>query len=275
MTDRTACDTVLPVPMAMATGAVHHALVRAGLRTTVGLVRRGRRLSRHASCRRAHRLRRRLRLSVARAANRAFASRGDEGEGAHCCKVPSTPAWPRSCRRWASPCSTATALRNCSTFSASMPKSPISASPARLRRWAARLRRHRSRAAFDVEGRAAKLPTCPTTAGCASAKPTAPSRTPGSRRRQARSADPSAQRVPRAIRCNGLAPAEAWSAYTRATDDREPAVLRDLLEIRPAGPAAELTRSRAAIEPRASASSPAPCRSARSAPRRTRPSPSP
>ncbi len=38
MTDRTACDNLLPVPMAMATGAVHHALVKAGLRTKVGLV---------------------------------------------------------------------------------------------------------------------------------------------------------------------------------------------------------------------------------------------
>ncbi len=38
MTDRTACDHVLPIPMAMATGAVHHALIQAGLRTKVGLV---------------------------------------------------------------------------------------------------------------------------------------------------------------------------------------------------------------------------------------------
>ena len=37
LTDRTACDQVLPIPMAMATGAVHHALVKAGLRTKVGL----------------------------------------------------------------------------------------------------------------------------------------------------------------------------------------------------------------------------------------------
>ncbi len=37
MTDRTACEHLLPIPMAMATGAVHHALVRAGLRTKVGL----------------------------------------------------------------------------------------------------------------------------------------------------------------------------------------------------------------------------------------------
>ncbi len=38
MTDRTACDHLLPIPMAMATGAVHHALIQAGLRTQVGLV---------------------------------------------------------------------------------------------------------------------------------------------------------------------------------------------------------------------------------------------
>ncbi len=37
MTDRTACAQVLPIPMAMATGAVHQALVKAGLRTRVGL----------------------------------------------------------------------------------------------------------------------------------------------------------------------------------------------------------------------------------------------
>jgi len=38
LTDRTAHVRVLPVPMAMATGAVHHALIQAGLRTQVGLV---------------------------------------------------------------------------------------------------------------------------------------------------------------------------------------------------------------------------------------------
>ena len=38
MTDRTACAQLFPVPMAMATGAVHHALVKAGLRTQVGLI---------------------------------------------------------------------------------------------------------------------------------------------------------------------------------------------------------------------------------------------
>ncbi len=37
LTDRCATSTRLPVPMAMATGAVHHALVRAGLRTHAGL----------------------------------------------------------------------------------------------------------------------------------------------------------------------------------------------------------------------------------------------
>jgi glutamate synthase (ferredoxin) len=37
MTDRAASAQALPIPMAMATGAVHHALVKAGLRTKVGL----------------------------------------------------------------------------------------------------------------------------------------------------------------------------------------------------------------------------------------------
>ncbi|MGB8768938.1 MAG: glutamate synthase large subunit [Candidatus Korobacteraceae bacterium] len=37
MTDRGASAQSLPIPMAMATGAVHHALVKAGLRTKVGL----------------------------------------------------------------------------------------------------------------------------------------------------------------------------------------------------------------------------------------------
>ncbi len=37
LTDRRASSQALPIPMAMATGAVHHALVRAGLRTKVGL----------------------------------------------------------------------------------------------------------------------------------------------------------------------------------------------------------------------------------------------
>ncbi len=37
LTDRSASPETLPVPMAMATGAVHHALVQAGLRTKAGL----------------------------------------------------------------------------------------------------------------------------------------------------------------------------------------------------------------------------------------------
>ncbi len=37
LTDRSASPQNLPIPMAMATGAVHHALVRAGLRTEAGL----------------------------------------------------------------------------------------------------------------------------------------------------------------------------------------------------------------------------------------------
>ncbi len=37
MTDRAASAQALPIPMAMATGAVHHALVKAGLRSKVGL----------------------------------------------------------------------------------------------------------------------------------------------------------------------------------------------------------------------------------------------
>jgi glutamate synthase (NADPH/NADH) large chain len=37
MTDRAVGEQVLPIPMALATGAVHHALVKAGLRTRVGL----------------------------------------------------------------------------------------------------------------------------------------------------------------------------------------------------------------------------------------------
>ena len=37
LSDRSASPQALPVPMAMATGAVHHALVKAGLRTKVGL----------------------------------------------------------------------------------------------------------------------------------------------------------------------------------------------------------------------------------------------
>jgi glutamate synthase (ferredoxin) len=38
LTDRTSEQNVLPIPMAMATGAVHHALVRAGMRTRAGLL---------------------------------------------------------------------------------------------------------------------------------------------------------------------------------------------------------------------------------------------
>ncbi len=37
LTDRSASPEKLPVPMAMATGAVHQALVAAGLRTLAGL----------------------------------------------------------------------------------------------------------------------------------------------------------------------------------------------------------------------------------------------
>ena len=37
LTDRTACAQLLPIPMAIATGTVHHSLMRAGMRTQAGL----------------------------------------------------------------------------------------------------------------------------------------------------------------------------------------------------------------------------------------------
>ena len=136
------------------------------------------------------------------------------------------------------------------------------------------LRRHRSRAAFLMDERSPKVPSCPTTDGCASAAPKAPSLTPGS---------PSVPAICRlavgAARANTqaattLAPAEAWSAYARAADEaRASRPARSVAaSIRPA-PSSNSTKS-SRRQAWSSASSPAPCHWVRSAPRRTRPSPS-
>ena len=238
MTDRTACEHLLPIPMAMATGAVHHALVKAGLRTKVGLALEA------GDCRDVHHAAVLIgygagsRVSVARVANRPRAGRrrgrSSPAEGAR------TPDWRRSCRRWASRSSTVIGLRNCLTSSASIPKSPTSASPALFLRWADRTSptsKPSIRSSWTAEPRSAELPDYGWVR-FRRAERSEPHTWQPQRTRDLQVAVGAARASTQAAAT--LAPAEAWSAYSRAVDEREPAVLRDLLQIKAAGPKLEL-----------------------------------
>ncbi len=77
LTDRSASPSALPIPMALALGAVHRTLISEGVRAEVGLARRGWRLPRHPSrCRSAGHGRGR-RLPMAGSGNGALADPGN------------------------------------------------------------------------------------------------------------------------------------------------------------------------------------------------------
>jgi len=242
MTDRTACDSLLPIPMAMATGAVHHALVKAGLRTLVGLV---------------------LDAGDCRDVHHAAVLIG-YGAGSVC-------PWLalQTARSLAGEDGETRLLKVFDTGLAKiMSKMGISV-----------LDSYRAAQLFDVLGLDAEITDLcfPGTASPMGgqnfadiegalrsswrAEPEAPELPDYGwvRFRRAEGAEPHNWQPQRtrdlqlavgAARASTqaattLAPAEAWSAYARAGDEGEPAVLRDLLRIIPAGPALEL----AEVEP--------------------------
>jgi glutamate synthase (NADPH/NADH) large chain len=236
MTDRTACEQVLPLPMAMATGAVHHALVKAGLRTKVGLALEA------GDCRDVH--------------HAAVLI----GYGAGC-------VCPWVALQTARSLSEEGEARLLKTFDSGLAKimSKMGISV---------LDSYRAAQLFDVLGLAWEITdlcfpgTTSPIGGQGFADIEAAIRKswtagPDSpelpdygwvRFRRAEVAEPHTWQPQRtrdlqvavgAARATTqaavtLAPAAAWSAYARAVDEREPAVLRDLLHIRAAGPKLEL-----------------------------------
>ena len=233
--------------MAMATGAVHHALVKAGLRTKVGLALEA------GDCRDVHHAAVLIGYGAGAvcpwlALQTARALAGEEGEARLLKALQRRPGQgdvedghlrPRQ-------------LSGCATVRRSRTRRRgyrPAASPAPRRRWEDGTS-PTSKPRFARRGRRSpKLRAARLRMG---ALP------PRRRRRTAHLAAAaharSAGRGRRSARVNTqaaatLAPAEAWSAYARAVDEREPAVLRDLLEINAAGPQLRTARSRAAVQP--------------------------
>ena len=242
MTDRTACESLLPIPMALATGAVHQALVKAGLRTKVGLA---------------------LEAGDCRDVHHAAVLIG-YGAGSVC-------PWLalQTARSLAADDGEARLLK---TFDAGLAKvmSKMGISV---------LDSYRAAQLFDVLGLASEITdlcftgTASPIGGQDFADIEAALRTSWTavsdspelpdygwvRFRKAERSEPHTWQPQRtrdlqvavgAARATtqaalALAPADAWSAYARATDEREPAVLRDLLQINAAGPKLEL----AEVEP--------------------------
>ena len=236
MTDRTACEHVLPIPMAMATGAVHHALVKAGLRTMVGLA---------------------LEAGDCRDVHHAAVLIG-YGAGCVCPWVALQTA------RTLSDEGEARLLKTFDTGLAKvMSKMGISV-----------LDSYRAAQLFDILGLAHEITdlcfpgTESPVGGQGFADVEAAIRRSWTgephgadlpdygwvRFRRAEVAEPHTwqpQRTrdlqvavgaarPSTQSAVALAPADAWSAYARAVDEREPAVLRDLLQIKAAGPRLDL-----------------------------------
>ena len=237
MTDRTACDHLLPMPMAMATGAVHHALVKAGLRTQVGLALEA------GDCRDLHHAAVLIGYGAGSVCpwltlQTARTLAGEDGE-AHLLKA----------------------------FNAGLAKvmSKMGISV---------LDSYRAAQLFDVLGLDSAVTdlcfpgTVSQMSGQSFSDIEAAIRSSWTaepegielpdygwvRFRRAERAEPHTWQPQRtrdlqaavgAARAStqvavAIAPAEAWSAYSRAVDDREPAVLRDLLQIKAAGPKLEL-----------------------------------
>ena len=238
MSDRTACEHVLPIPMAMATGAVHHALVRAGLRTKVGLA---------------------LEAGDCRDVHHAAVLIG-YGAGCVCPWVALQTA-----RTLVIEDGEARLLKTLDGGLAKvMSKMGISV-----------LDSYRAAQLFDVLGLASEItdlcfPGTVSPMGgqdfpdIEAALRTAWTAEPDGgelpdygwvRFRRAERTEPHTWQPQRtrdlqvavgAARATtqaavALAPADAWSAYARAVDEREPAVLRDLLQIKAAGPKLDLT----------------------------------
>jgi glutamate synthase (NADPH/NADH) large chain len=238
MTDRTAGEHLLPIPMAMATGAVHHALVKAGLRTKVGLA---------------------LEAGDCRDVHHAAVLIG-YGAGCVCPWVALQTA-----RTIAPEDGEAHLLKTLDGGLAKvMSKMGISV-----------LDSYRAAQLFDVLGLASEITDLcfPGTVSPMGGQDFAdieaairmawtPEPNGGDlpdygwvRFRRADRSEPHTWQPQRtrdlqvavgAARPNtqaaaALAPADAWSAYARAVDEREPAVLRDLLQIKAAGPKLELT----------------------------------
>jgi len=241
MTDRTACEHVLPIPMAMATGAVHHALVKAGLRTKVGLA---------------------LEAGDCRDVHHAAVLIG-YGAGCVCPWVALQTARSLSAEE-----GEARLLKTLEGGLAKvMSKMGISV-----------LDSYRAAQLFDLLGLASEITELcfPGTespmggqdfADIEAAIRMAWTAEPDGgelpdygwvRFRKADRAEPHTWQPQRtrdlqvavgAARAStqtvALAPTEAWSAYARAVDEREPAVLRDLLQVKAAGPKLDL----AEVEP--------------------------
>ena len=265
MTDRTACDSLLPIPMAMATGAVHHALVKAGLRTLVGLVLEA------GDCRDVHHAAVLIGYGAGSvcpwlALQTARALAGEDGE-ARLLKVLDTGLAKIMSKMGIIRRSTAIALRNCSMSSASTREItdlcfPGTASPMGGQNFAdieAALR-----SSWSAEPEPPELPDYGWVR-FRRAEGAEPHTWQPQRTRDLQSAVGAARANTQAA--TTLAPARSVVGIRpRTADEGEPAALRDLLAIHPGRPRARARQRSSSRRAWCSDSSPAPCRSAHSQP---------
>ena len=237
MTDRTACDHVLPIPMAMATGAVHHALVKAGLRTKVGLVLEA------GDCRDVHHAAVLIGYGAGSvcpwlALQTARALAGDDGEARLLHAFDSGIAKIMSKMG----ISVLDSYRFAQLFDVLGLDAevtglcfPGTSSPMGGQNFAdieAAIR-----VAWTSEPEGAELPDYGWVR-FRRAERSEPHNWEPQRTRDLQVAVGAARAHTAAV---AAAPAEAWSAYAKASDQRDPAVLRDLLQIKAAGPALDLS----------------------------------
>ncbi len=114
LSDRGASPSAIPIPMALATGAVHQALTTAGVRAEAGLAVEA------GDCREIHHVAVLLGMGAGAVCPWLALETArdlDPGKARKTCSTLSNWAWPRLCRRWASALWTAIAALTFLTLS--------------------------------------------------------------------------------------------------------------------------------------------------------------
>jgi glutamate synthase (NADPH/NADH) large chain len=245
MTDRTACDHLFPIPMAMAAGAVHHALVRAGLRTKVGLALEA------GDCRDLHHAAVLIGYGAGSvcpwlALQTARTLAGEEGE-AHLLKAFNAGLAKVMSKMGISVLDSYRAAQLFDLLGLDSEVTdlcfPGTVSPMGGQGFADIEAAIRSSWISEPEG--TELPDYGWVR-FRRAERSEPHTWQPQRTRDLQVAVGAARASTQAAAT--IAPADAWSAYSRAVDEREPAVLRDLLQVKAAGPKLELSE----VEPASS-----------------------
>src|SRR5271157_1668927 len=234
LSDRSASPQALPIPMAMATGAVHHALVKGGLRTKAGLALEA------GDCRDVHHAAVLIGYGAGAvcpwlALQTARNLGGENGEAGLLKALQSGIAKVMS-KMGISVLDSyrAAQLFDILGLDAAVVERCFCGSPSPLGGWGFSELESAIRASWSAEHSSSELPDYGWVRfrrdDRAESHMWEPQRT-----RHLQLAVGAAKGAAQAT-ANAPSQAEAWSAFKGAGEEREPAVLRDLLEFRPAGP---------------------------------------